>query len=85
MGRGTPVSLTTAEQTGAKVGVFDGCGGVIMQATADGFGMRPASSHMGRALAHELAPRIGRPEQRAKLNSLNVKLRILRLRRLKLR
>ena len=67
---GTPVSLIPRSSAVAEVDVFDRCGGMIVQAAADGFGMGPASLHMGGALAHEFAARIRNLEQRAELHRL---------------
>ena len=47
---------------------------MIVQAGADGFGMRPPPEHMRRALAHEFGARIGKFLQRAKLYLLNLRL-----------
>ena len=41
-----------------QVGVFNGGGRIIVQAAADGLGVRPASQHVGRAQPHEFAARI---------------------------
>ena len=54
-----------AQQGFAQIGIFDGRRGVIVQTTANGFGMRPASDHMGRAQPHELAAWIWNLEQGA--------------------
>ena len=64
---GTPVSLMPRNSADAKVVVFDYRGGVIMQATAHLFRMRPAAEHVGGALAYEFAARIGEMHRRADL------------------
>jgi len=56
------------QQRFPQVAVLDGSGGMIMQAAADGFGMRPAVHHVRRTLTHELGARIGQFLQRAELN-----------------
>src|SRR5207253_1943144 len=71
-----------AQQGFAQVGIFHGRGGVIVQAAANAFGVRPASDHMGRAKPHELAARIGRFEQGTERGLRRLKLDLrLRLRR----
>ena len=52
-----------AQERFAKVGIFNGGSGMVMQAAANGFGVRPASEHVGSALPHELAARIGQLRQ----------------------
>ena len=48
----------TAQQCLAKVGIVDGGDRMVVQSAADGFRMRPAIDHMGRAQPHELAARV---------------------------
>ena len=43
---GTPVSLMPRSKRFAQVAVFDGRRRIIVQATANGFRMRPAAHHM---------------------------------------
>ena len=76
----------TAQQRFAKVNVFDGRGGVVVQAATYRFRMRPAAHHMGSTQPHELTARIGHLQQRAdplKLRLRNVRLRCLKLRYLR--
>jgi hypothetical protein len=58
---------------------------MIVQAAADGFGMRPASHHVRDAQADEFAARIGKFLRRPKLNVLNLGLLDLCLLDLRLR
>src|SRR5216683_2252514 len=45
---------------------------MVVQAAANGFGMCPASCHMGGALPHELPARIGQLHRRSNLNLLDL-------------
>ena len=60
-----PGLADAAQQGFAKVGIFYGRGGIVVQTAANAFRMRPASDHMGRAEPHKLAARIGHLEQGA--------------------
>jgi hypothetical protein len=48
----------------AQIAVLDDRDGMVVQAAANLFGVRPAPEHVGRALPHEVGTRIGQPERR---------------------
>ena len=65
---GTPVSLMPRSSASRRSASSTVGGGVVVQAAANAFGVRPAADHMGRAQPHELAARIGHFEQGTELN-----------------
>jgi len=58
----------TAQQGFAQIVVFDRRGGMVVQAAADFFGMRPAPQHMRGAHAHKLVAGIWSLHQRSHLS-----------------
>src|SRR6266481_8105853 len=56
-----------AQQRLAKIVVFDGGGGVVMQAAANFFGMGPAPQHMRGTRAHEILAGIWQLDRRSYL------------------
>src|SRR5205814_3327341 len=55
---------------------LDRGGRVVVQTSADGFGVRPASHHMGRAESHEFTAWIRKCEQVAERTLLQLQLRL---------